>query len=232
VLETPGRILVITSNFPDKLDRALVRPGRIDVTIEFRNTNRAFILDMVNKFYSVEYSLEDIPEELEGIFTPAEVMESLCTHFKDPDAALEHMVGKIEAKVASKQGTSLEALAYSKAPMLVFDGLEETIEATATPPIPLPVSLDTPVVETVKEILHNEIVDTQTRPKQQQQQQQQRPPVKDLSKDTYAANKVPVKLNPSFESTWSTADFGDVAFQGGHMPGEFGVRSAIDLNSM
>jgi hypothetical protein len=98
VLETPGRILVITSNFPDKLDRAFVRPGRIDVQIEFTNATRNFILDMMNKFYEIQYKLSEIPKELDNVFTPAEVMESMCTHFKQPDMALQHMVKKIGAK--------------------------------------------------------------------------------------------------------------------------------------
>lgn len=34
IRETPGRIIVITSNFYHKLDKALVRPGRIDIEIE------------------------------------------------------------------------------------------------------------------------------------------------------------------------------------------------------
>jgi chaperone BCS1 len=98
VLETPGRILVITSNYPDKLDKALVRPGRIDVRIEFRNATRSFILDMVNKFYSVTMTLEDVPDELEDVFTPAEVMESMCQHFKSPTGALAHLSKKLALK--------------------------------------------------------------------------------------------------------------------------------------
>lgn len=242
VLETPGRILVITSNFPDKLDRALVRPGRIDVTIEFTNTNRAFILDMINKFYSVDYAIEAIPMELEGIFTPAEVMESLCTHFKDPDAALEHMVAKIEAKVASKQGSSLEVLARAPISMLFddVDGAEEATVPTAVPSsvdserptlstsasAPTPPSVPSvpsapPTIDPPNEILHSRPV-TKTVPPAMK-----RPPAAD-----YSAMKAPVKLAPSFESTWSSADFGDVEFQGGHVPGDFGVRSTVDLNAM
>ena len=224
VLETPGRILVITSNFPDKLDRALVRPGRIDVTIEFRNTTRAFILDMVNKFYSVEYILKDIPEELEGIFTPAEVMESLCTHFKDPDAALEHMVAKIEAKVASKQGTSLDFLGSPKS-MLVYQEEEPAVAVAVAGPIAEEVKA-VKVAKAVEEpVLQNEIIDATQRPSVKQVKG------RDAGND-YAANKVPVKLTASLESTWSSADFGNVEFQGGHLPGEFGVRSTVDLNTM
>jgi hypothetical protein len=93
VLETPGRILVITTNYPERLDRALIRPGRIDVRIGFGRATRALIRDMVQTFYtcSPAITVADIPTELEGRFTPAEVMEALCTNFKDYRAALAHL---------------------------------------------------------------------------------------------------------------------------------------------
>ena len=95
VLETPGRILVITSNYPEKLDKALIRPGRIDVKIEFKNASREFIREMVARFYSKpDLTLDTIPAELTNVFTPAEVMESLCTYFKDADGAIKHMMQK------------------------------------------------------------------------------------------------------------------------------------------
>jgi hypothetical protein len=39
IRETPGRILVITSNHYDKIDKALIRPGRIDMTLEMKNAS-------------------------------------------------------------------------------------------------------------------------------------------------------------------------------------------------
>ena len=114
VLETPGRILVITSNYPEKLDKALVRPGRIDVKINFKNATRAFILDMINKFYTIEMTLDEIPADLEDVFTPAEVMESLCWYFKSSSQALIHLVQKSESKklleAQNNAGTLLEDL--------------------------------------------------------------------------------------------------------------------------
>lgn len=104
VLETPGRILVITSNYPEKLDRALIRPGRIDVKIEFGNASRDLILDMVNRFYDVEFTLADIPEALDDYFTPAEVMESLCTNFKDVHKAIAHLEGRVATAQAKTVG--------------------------------------------------------------------------------------------------------------------------------
>ena len=35
VMEMDGRMLVITTNYPERLDKALIRPGRIDRKIEF-----------------------------------------------------------------------------------------------------------------------------------------------------------------------------------------------------
>ena len=123
VLETPGRILIITTNYPEKLDRALIRPGRIDVKIEFTYTDRSFILDMLNKFYSIQWSLEDIPEVLENIFTPAEVMESMCTYFKDPKKALEHMVRKHIAKQSAENKRFAGIMERSGIPFVNTDTL-------------------------------------------------------------------------------------------------------------
>ena len=224
VLETPGRILVITSNFPDKLDKALVRPGRIDVMIEFKNTNCAFILDMINKFYSVEYTIKDIPEGLDGIFTPAEVMESMCTHFKNPDNALKHMINKIEAKLASKHGTALEWLGASPDSVLLAtvplpnDLVTVPLPEVLVPEIPVPLAeipVPLPVAEQPKVVKNEIVLNNPKKPKQMD----------------YSAMKAPVKMPQNNEYSWSGADFGDAQFlPGGHMPGDAGVRSPVDLN--
>ncbi len=103
VLETPGRILVITSNYPERIDKALIRPGRIDVKVEFKKADQQFILDMLNHFYECDKGLSDIPVAIADCFTPAEVMEAMATHFKDPDAAIEHL----KSKVPSGSGTNI-----------------------------------------------------------------------------------------------------------------------------
>lgn len=107
VLETPGRILVITSNYPERIDKALIRPGRIDVKVEFRKADRQFILDMLNHFYECEKSLGDVPTVVADKFTPAEVMETMCMHFRDPDGALKGLIQRAEGMNA---GTSLDWL--------------------------------------------------------------------------------------------------------------------------
>jgi len=59
IIETPGRILIITSNFYDKLDPALVRPGRIDEHINLTNAT----IDTINHIYNYYYN-KDIPTEI------------------------------------------------------------------------------------------------------------------------------------------------------------------------
>lgn len=49
--ETPGRILIITSNNYDSLDPALVRPGRIDITLEMKNATIDTIKEMYHHYY-------------------------------------------------------------------------------------------------------------------------------------------------------------------------------------
>ena len=46
-----GRLLFMTTNYKDKLDSALIRPGRIDYQIEFREATTAQIKDLFFNFY-------------------------------------------------------------------------------------------------------------------------------------------------------------------------------------
>lgn len=46
--ETPGRILIISSNHYDKLDPALIRPGRIDISLELGNASH----DTISQIYT------------------------------------------------------------------------------------------------------------------------------------------------------------------------------------
>lgn len=51
VLETPGRIIIISTNHPDKLDRALVRPGRVDLKIHMDMCSPAMIRDIIQHYF-------------------------------------------------------------------------------------------------------------------------------------------------------------------------------------
>jgi hypothetical protein len=90
-LESSGRILAISSNFPERIDRALIRPGRIDMIIHFKKCNRQILQEMVNSFYDSQ--LPDwTTEELEYKWSPAEVNQILFRNFDKPQDAIQELI--------------------------------------------------------------------------------------------------------------------------------------------
>lgn len=51
VSATEGRLLFMTTNYPENLDPALIRPGRIDLSIELKNATYDQILRMFKRFF-------------------------------------------------------------------------------------------------------------------------------------------------------------------------------------
>jgi len=49
--EMPGRIMIFTSNYPEELDEALVRPGRIDIKINFKSCSSEMVKEMIDHYY-------------------------------------------------------------------------------------------------------------------------------------------------------------------------------------
>ncbi len=89
-LEANGRILIITTNFPERIDRALIRPGRIDMIVHFQKCTLAVLSEMVNSFYDKQVVLEDT--NLDGKWTPAEVNQILFRNFEDPEAGVRELI--------------------------------------------------------------------------------------------------------------------------------------------
>ena len=90
IRETPGRILIITSNNYDSLDEALIRPGRIDFTLKMNNASVSTINNMFAHYYNISLA-EFITDKLDKldinrdllrdhIISPAEVVNArLCS---------------------------------------------------------------------------------------------------------------------------------------------------------
>lgn len=93
VLETPGRILILSTNYPDKLDKALVRPGRIDMKIHLEKCSKKMIGDILEHYYSIcmnqNNKIIDLLYDKE--LTPAELYQ-FCFKF----TSLEQLVDTIE----------------------------------------------------------------------------------------------------------------------------------------
>ena len=89
-LESEGRIIAITTNYPERIDKALIRPGRIDMIIHFKKCSLKTLCEMVNNFYDMNLSIDDI--SLDNKWTPAEINQILFRNFKDHKKALHELV--------------------------------------------------------------------------------------------------------------------------------------------
>lgn len=81
ILETPGRILIMTSNYPEKLDKALIRPGRIDINLEVGYCDIAMIEEMFKFFYNKQITLSE--KTIVKNITPAQLNKILLDNFND-----------------------------------------------------------------------------------------------------------------------------------------------------
>lgn len=61
-----GRILIMTTNHPEQLDPALVRPGRVDRWVAFRLARRAQIAELFRRMYASRDQVPDLPVVVEG----------------------------------------------------------------------------------------------------------------------------------------------------------------------
>jgi SpoVK/Ycf46/Vps4 family AAA+-type ATPase len=97
VLETPGRMMIITSNYPDKLDDAILRPGRIDIKIQFKRASVQVICDMLAHFYNMNPDdfKSEISANFDEIFTPAEIMDVCSNNYTDYKNAINELKNKL-----------------------------------------------------------------------------------------------------------------------------------------
>ena len=58
--ETPGRVVIMTSNYPEKLDKALLRGGRIDVSVKFNYCDTDEIIEYIEYFYDSQISTNNL----------------------------------------------------------------------------------------------------------------------------------------------------------------------------
>ena len=115
VLEIPGRIVVMTSNYPEKLDHALIRPGRIDVIADFKKCCRNTIIEMMEFFYDINLSVDEktIINLLEDyLISPAEMGKLMFEHINNYSICIQKLsfLNDQKKKVKLIETTSLDDL--------------------------------------------------------------------------------------------------------------------------
>jgi hypothetical protein len=98
VLETPGRILILSTNHPEKLDRALVRPGRIDIKVHLEKCSKDMIRDILHHYYENDVEIEE--SILDGLYskdiTPAELYQ-ICFKYEKYNGFKNELLDNVDA---------------------------------------------------------------------------------------------------------------------------------------
>jgi hypothetical protein len=94
VLETPGRITFMTTNFISKLDKAFTRPGRIDVISKFGVADHSQMIDIIEHRYDTKLTEDqlNIVNNIYNCINPAEIGRILFENFNDLDGALKSLI--------------------------------------------------------------------------------------------------------------------------------------------
>lgn len=98
-METPGRMIVVTSNRPDLLDEALIRPGRIDMNVQFRPASRETIGEMYAKLNDADLPREHLAGVPDGQLSSADAMEVMFRNFGRPaEQTVEDLAQHVQAR--------------------------------------------------------------------------------------------------------------------------------------
>jgi len=84
------------------LDRALIRPGRIDLQVQFDNADALLIKEMYEAYLDKPFPSEIIPILPDKVLSPAEVSQVLFRHFNTP-SKVEEIVHDIQCTAACKK---------------------------------------------------------------------------------------------------------------------------------
>lgn len=90
--ETPGRVLIISSNCYGDLDPALIRPGRIDITLELGNPDHAIIAKLY-KHLTKEFIPQKFLKKIKpNFYSQAEIINMYLTSNKNAKSFIQRMM--------------------------------------------------------------------------------------------------------------------------------------------
>ena len=90
-IDTPGRVIIMTTNHLSKLDPAIMRPGRVNQVIEFRRITQDCLRQMLEAYFRVSLSSEQIVRLPHERITPAQAEEICIENYQDLEATITAM---------------------------------------------------------------------------------------------------------------------------------------------
>ena len=86
-----GRILIMTTNHPEVLDTALIRPGRVDSKYLFSNCNKEQIKGLYEMFFNCSVDEEKLKNIRNDEYSPAHITGVFLRYRNNHGDALEHL---------------------------------------------------------------------------------------------------------------------------------------------
>ncbi|KAL3936571.1 MAG: hypothetical protein SGBAC_008140 [Bacillariaceae sp.] len=94
VVDTPGRIVIMTSNHPEMLDPALIRPGRVDKKLLLGHMRAADVICMLEHYFQTQLDISQVMRVEEAINGESSGTESLVPILKLTPARVEQMAAE------------------------------------------------------------------------------------------------------------------------------------------
>ena len=92
VMEMDGRMMIITTNYTEKLYKALIRPVRIDLKVKFIPCTSTNIVKMFEHFFETQVPAEFDTTKLPDLkWTPAEVTQVFLNNMHSPIEGLKQL---------------------------------------------------------------------------------------------------------------------------------------------
>jgi SpoVK/Ycf46/Vps4 family AAA+-type ATPase len=109
LLERTGQIFIMSANHPEKLDPAIVRPGRVDCTIHFKEFSTELVKKFINSFFRSSAFLpndffDSNYQELHHKFCPSKLFE-LCIESNENPSKLKKLLLDNESTVTESSNT-------------------------------------------------------------------------------------------------------------------------------
>jgi hypothetical protein len=91
MIESDGRICIFTTNYPDRLDKALIRPGRIDLVLEIKNMRSIDVFDMYKLWFNDVIPKNVFDKMKDYQFSQAEIGKLFSEHHDHPKQILRKL---------------------------------------------------------------------------------------------------------------------------------------------
>ncbi|KAI0112473.1 BCS1 N terminal-domain-containing protein [Nemania sp. FL0031] len=137
VASQEGRILIMTTNHIEKLDKALIRPGRVDMTIEFGLADEYMSANIFRNIFAYLEGDDEAQIEEYLALSPEDRKAALDKKEKDRvvhDAKIDELAKTFAAKIPSHEFSPAELqghlMKHKHDPQRAIDTIEEFVEKT------------------------------------------------------------------------------------------------------